>query len=134
MIAVLDASAAIELVLKRPLQSYVGLEVERAAAVLAPDFYVAEVANVFWKYSKLAKDSATVDPRLLDAAIGLVDEYVSTQELYRESYAFSCQWDHPVYDCIYLILARRNDALLVTVDKRMRELAQKNRLRTIALK
>ena len=64
-----------------------------------------------------------LDVRLLDAAIELVGNYAPARELYREAYAFSCRWNHPVYDSMYLILARRNDAILVGIDQRMRDLA-----------
>ena len=133
MIAVLDASAAIELVFRRSLHGRIEAEMESADAVIAPELYVSEVSNAFWKYSRLIKDASLLDVRLLDAAIDLVDDYVPTRELYREAYAFSCQWKHPVYDSMYVVLARRNDAILVSIDKRMRELAGKNKLKVIPL-
>jgi len=134
MIAVLDASAAMELVFKRPFQGRVEAEIEHASAVIAPELYISEVSNAFWKYSRLIKDARILDVRLLDAAIDLVDNYAPTRELYREAYAFSCQWNHPVYDSMYVVLTRRNDAILVSIDKRLRDLAGKNKLKTFSLK
>ena len=134
MIAVLDASAAIELVFKRPFHRRIEAEIEHASAVIAPELYISEVSNAFWKYSRLIKDARILDDRLLDTAIDLVDNCASARELYREAYAFSCQWNHPVYDSMYIVLARRNDAILVSIDKRMRDLAGKNKLKTFSLK
>ena len=134
MIAVLDASAAVELVRKQPLHRQIAAEIERARLVLAPELYISEVSNTFWKYSKLAQQQSSTESQLLDLALDLVDEYVSARELYREAFDLSCQWDHPVYDSLYLVLARRNGAVLLTIDKRLRELSVKNKVKLVSLK
>ena len=43
----------------------------------------------------------------------------------------SCTADHPIYDIVYLVLARRNNAFLLTLDQRLAKLAQKFSLRTM---
>jgi predicted nucleic acid-binding protein len=50
MIAVLDVSAAVELLLKRSYTTQVGDMVSQADWELVPSLYVAELGNVFWKY------------------------------------------------------------------------------------
>ena len=40
-----------------------------------------------------------------------------------EALALACHLDHPVYDCLYLALARREAALLLTADQRLLQLA-----------
>ncbi len=37
----------------------------------------------------------------------------------------SCQLEHPAYDCCYLLLARQHQALLLTLDKKLKRLAEK---------
>jgi predicted nucleic acid-binding protein len=37
--------------------------------------------------------------------------------------ALACHLDHPVYDCLYLALARREAAILLTDDQRLQRLA-----------
>ena len=134
MIAVLDASAAVELIFKLTHHDRIAHHLGQAATVLAPDLYVSEVANAMWKYSKQARDPKEVDPILVDAAVELVDEFIPGRELYREAYVFSTQWGHPVYDSMYLVLARRNAAVLLTMDRRMKELATKNKIEVLSLK
>ena len=134
MISVLDAGAAIELVFKLTHHSRIAEELGQAATVLAPGLYVSEVANALWKYPKQASDPQEIDPILVDAAVELIDEFVPGRELYREAYAFSTQWGHPINDSMYLVLARRNAALLLTTDKRMRQLAAKNKIQVLSLK
>ena len=43
--------------------------------------------------------------------------------LQAEALALACHLDHPVYDCLYLALARREAALLLTADQRLLQLA-----------
>lgn len=40
-----------------------------------------------------------------------------------EALALACHLNHPVYDCLYLALARREAALLLTADQRLKRLA-----------
>ena len=40
-----------------------------------------------------------------------------------EALALASHLDHPVYDCLYLALARREAALLLTADQRLLQLA-----------
>jgi predicted nucleic acid-binding protein len=42
-----------------------------------------------------------------------------------EALALACHLDHPVYDCLYLALARREAAQLLTADQRLEKLASK---------
>ena len=45
------------------------------------------------------------------------------RHLQAEALALACHLDHPVYDCLYLALARRVAALLLTADQRLLQLA-----------
>ena len=134
MIAVLDASAAVELAVGRPRSQAVRSVLVEAELVLAPDLYVSEVANVFWKYVRarlLEQEDAVV---ALDSTIALVDEFVGGIDLYREALAFASQFEHPVYDAMYAVLARRNVAALITVDERLTKLARRAKLEVAKLK
>jgi len=98
MIVVLDASAAVEIAVGRPLAQAVRSVLTEAELVLAPDLYVSEVANVYWKYVRarlLKQEEAVV---ALDSTVALVDEFVRGIDLYREALSFASQFDHPVYD------------------------------------
>ena len=84
---------------------------------------VSEVTNAIWKYVRAEALDQETASTLADTAIGLVDEYVPVRTLDREALAFSIQTDHPVYDSMHLVLARRNDAVLLPGDTNMRKLA-----------
>ncbi len=45
------------------------------------------------------------------------------RHLQAEALALACHLDHPVYDCLYLALARCEAALLLTADQPLLQLA-----------
>ena len=61
--------------------------------------------------------------RRLSRAVELVDVIEPDRHLQAEALALACHLDHPVYDCLYLALARREAAVLVTADQRLQQLA-----------
>lgn len=63
MRAVLDASAAIEIVVQRSQAARLRGIVEEADVVLAPDLFVPEVVNTTWKYCRFEQWSLAVCDR-----------------------------------------------------------------------
>ena len=122
MSVVLDASAAIQLVLNGPRAASVRAGGESAAIVLAPDLYSAEVANALWKYVRAGQLDAQAAADSLADAHELVTRFVPASELVTEALHESVRLGHPVYDLLYLVAARRHAATLVTCDKRLRDL------------
>ena len=51
-------------------------------------------------------------------------------QLYRESFKVDCILDESVYDMIYLVLARRDNATLLTMDQRLVASAEKAGMNT----
>ena len=54
MIAVLDTSAAVEVVLKRESSALFTDFLAEADLVIAPTLLITEATNVFWKYQQLS--------------------------------------------------------------------------------
>jgi predicted nucleic acid-binding protein len=129
MIMVLDASAAVALAMNLPDSAKFQLHIETADLVLAPDLFVAEVTNAIWKYVKAGIVDSVQGDRLLERAVGLVDTFETSLDLYREAFSLSVDQLHPVYDALYLVLARRNNAVLATLDRRLSDLASKLHIR-----
>jgi len=48
--------------------------------------------------------------------------------MWREVFAESVTYRHPVYDLFYLVLARRQNAILLTNDVKMKNLAKDMRI------
>lgn len=131
MILVLDASAAVELVTGRPRSDAIRMALADSEYVLAPDLFVSEVANVFWKYLRANLLPEETAFQALDATVELIDEYASSRELYRESLSYAYQYDQSVYDSLYTVLARRNSAILVSLDSRLCAIAEKTQIETL---
>lgn len=122
---VLDASAAVRLILGDPAAAAVAEQIREAAVVLAPELMVTELANTLWKLQK-AGHLADLDPQqLLAEARDLVDRVEADRHLQAEALALACHHDHPVYDCLYLALARREAATLISLDRRLQQLAER---------
>jgi len=125
MIAVLDVSAAIEIVLQRPLAEKFAAHVAGADWVIVPSLYISEVTNVFWKYQKLADFPFLVCENGLDQAIALPDNFIDERKLYREAFKLACTLNHSAYDMLYLVVARRNNGTLLTLDNKLLKAARK---------
>jgi len=105
--------------------------IDSSDLVLAPDIFVAEVANATWKYVRAGIIDADQGRTVLERAVGLVDSFEPGQMLYKEALAVSVDHQHPVYDALYLVLARRHAGVLATLDTRLAELASKLHIRLV---
>lgn len=126
MIIVLDASAGIEIVFGREKAGQLKTQIRTAGKVITSDLYKAETANVIWKYVKadlLEKENAVP---LLKLCLDLVDDFIDISENNEEAVNESIRLNHPVYDLLYLTLARRNGAMLLTLDKKLKKLCEDN--------
>jgi hypothetical protein len=61
----------------------------------------------------------------LSRAAELVDHIEPDRTLQAEALALATHLDHPVYDCLFLVLARREVATLLSADQKLLELAGK---------
>lgn len=128
---VLDASAAVHMLCGLPAAPRLVEELSNTSLVLAPELYVAEVGNALWKYvssGDLQRDEAT---RLFFESRTLVDVTSSHHELADEAFAAAIQHSHPVYDLFYAVLARRNAAAVLTMDRRLAELLERMDVETV---
>jgi predicted nucleic acid-binding protein len=130
---VLDASAAIEAVLGRSQALEIVEYLEHADRVTVPDLYFAEIANALWKYVRngdlLLEDAQT----MLSIATSLPDDVLPARELATEALATATAFDHPVYDALYAVTARREGAAVCTLDQRLARLLEAMRVPTITL-
>jgi len=126
---VVDASAAVEVALDGKHAAELGAFFEESEEVLAPDLLVAEVVNAIWKYHEFQQVDQNTCARALDFAVGLVDTLVSGKELYREAFLLSRLSRRPAYDMFYLALAKREDAVLLTLDAALKKIAGRQGIR-----
>ena len=128
---VLDASAAIEVVLARSKARELERMLEESDQVLAPDLIIPEVVNTIWKYHQFENLNLNTCDQALEFAIGLVDVLVPCKELYREAFLLARSARQPAYDMFYLALARREDAGFLTTDRALRREAERQGVRVL---
>jgi predicted nucleic acid-binding protein len=129
MIAVLDASAAMEISLGKDEAPRFKEFLLASDLVLAPDIFPSEITNAFWKYGLYSDLERDICEKGIDYCLDLVDDYIPTRSLCKEVFSEAVQSEHPAYDLFYLVLARRHGASLVTKDRKLRRLAKKLKVR-----
>lgn len=121
----LDASAGVGAALGAARSIPLLDRLSQASIVLAPDLYVAEVANAFWKYVASGELSREEAAERLDLALSLVERLVPVASLAQEALHEAGVHDHPVYDLCYAVAARREGCAVLTLDGRLARLLKK---------
>lgn len=117
--AVVDSCVAVKWVVREEHSDKAIELLSRDLQLIAPDFVLMEIANALWKNVKrglLAPDGASA--RLADVR-GFFNKLLPTPDLVLEAFALGDAVDVPVYDCAYVVAARRAGARLVTADSRL---------------
>jgi len=128
MIVVVDVSAAVEVLLQKETQTQFSKYLKEAAWVIAPDLYIAELSNVLWKYHRAKVISRADCITYVESGINLIDDFIETRELWKEALGEGIKNNHTVYDMYYAVLARRNDAVLLTKDETLVNLCKKMKI------
>ena len=131
MIAVLDASAAVEIALDKSNASLFRSALYDADLVIAPDIYPSEITNVFWKYARFGEIESLKCENGIDYCLDLVDDYIGTRNICREVFLEAMNTNHPAYDILYLVVARRHNALLITKDKKLLSTARQLKIKVL---
>jgi predicted nucleic acid-binding protein len=131
MRVVVDASAAVEIALDGPKGARLVTATETADEVLAPDLMIPELINAIWKYHRFENLSLAHCETAIEAGVKLIDSLVSSRELYREAFFLARAARKPAYDMFYLALAKREDAILLTLDSELTKLAGRQGIPTL---
>ena len=119
---VLNASAAVRMVMRAEGADGLLESVAAATVVAAPSLYASEVANVLWKYIKAGTLDAETALERLEESINLIDAFTPDWELTAEALSEAARFKHPVYDLLYAVLSRRTGCAVLTMDERLRRL------------
>lgn len=124
----LDASAAVRAVMDADAQPELLDQLAAAAVVVAPTLMRVEAANALWKYRRAGAIDATQTLSRHAEAVALVHRFVDEQPLFPEALQLAIELDHPVYDAVYAVTARRHAASLLTFDRRLHSLCTQARI------
>lgn len=116
---VLDASVLIKLYLNEEGSRRAVNAVKKADALLAPDLLWAEAGNILWKYvrrDELASDAAEA---ILREMLQMPVAVTPSMDLLPQAFEIATKYDRTVYDSLYLALAVRAEAVMLTADQRL---------------
>lgn len=93
--------------------------------MIAPGLLVSEVQNVMWKKHRLGQVTRE-QGEIVASTISSFFRHIETDgNLIKSAWEIAVEHDHPIYDCLYIVLAQKTDALLATFDRRLASLAKK---------
>lgn len=125
MIVVLDVSAAIEILLQKEKKEIFNNVYKNGSWIIAPDLFIAEITNALWKYHKAKVLSHEDCIKYVQDGIDMIDDFFNAKDLWKESLAEGIKNNHSIYDMYYSVLARRNDAVLITNDGSLAEICKR---------
>lgn len=114
----IDTSVALKLIIDEPGTEAALALVESNATLIAPDLIHAEISNALWSNVISKRISREDALSLVGQWQPLLDEFHPASELAADALRLAFEIDHAVYDCYFLALAKREDAMLVTADVR----------------
>jgi predicted nucleic acid-binding protein len=116
---VLDASAALHLVMDGESSDAIAERLNEAQLVIAPDLFAGEVANGLWKYVEHGDITADEATDRLAVALALAGPLVPGTVVAHEALVAAATYHHPIYNMMYAVLARRQGASVITRDARL---------------
>jgi predicted nucleic acid-binding protein len=120
---VIDASALVKLVIpETDSEAMHALAASfRAGQVhlMAPEFILVECANVLWKYARQTQTPEAEIQEAFRVLLGLGIEHVAQTHILESAITLALEHQRSVYDALYLALARREGAILITADERL---------------
>jgi len=60
----------------------------------------------------------------------MIDDFIEGKELWKEFLSEGIKNNHSIYDMYYAVLARRNDAVLITNDGSLAKISKKLKIET----
>ena len=85
----------------------------------APDLIWAELANVIWKRYRLSEIDVPEAEDLLADFLALPLRITPSDGLLEAALELAMRTGRTVYDCLYLALAVKTDAVMITADRRL---------------
>lgn len=119
---VLDVSAALAIVRKTPEGQGLMRLLFTDERIIAPQLFCSEAANSAWQFARLGNMGQGEAAVMLRRAVALVDRFESDGSLVTEALSLAVTEKHPVYDLLYVVLARRTGSTLFTLDKKLQRL------------
>ena len=94
------------------------------ASILIPELALAEVVQVIWKKEQMGYINSTEANEIISAVLELPVEVVGHFDLLFDSLSIARQHGFTVYDSLFLALAKKKKAALITADLQLEKIFQ----------
>jgi predicted nucleic acid-binding protein len=128
MTLVIDATVGLKWFIEESRSSVARKILDKGASFIAPDIFIQEICNVVWKKVKNQEITAEQGEAIVANVPMVLDHIVPSSEVASRAFALAVQFNHPVYDCLYLALAERESITLITDDAKLVNIAKKAKL------
>lgn len=115
---VVDASVAVKWLVEEDYSEIADKLLDERHQLFAPRLMASEVGNALWRKARLGEMERSRAGLLAAAISEMAVSWMSDEAVCPDAVRLSLALDHPVYDCVYLALAHRIGATLVTADAR----------------
>jgi predicted nucleic acid-binding protein len=126
---VIDASVAVKWILPEPGSDDAAALRTADADLIAPSLVVAEIGNAIWKAARRGDIGRSDAAKALRTAVAHFSAIMPFDDLAETAIEMAIDLRHPIYDCLYLALARRENAPLATADEAMVAAARKAKVK-----
>ena len=115
---VIDASVAVKWLVEEEHSAAADMLLEGDHELHAPHLMASEVGNALWRKARVGEMEPSRVAALTSAIPEMAVRWADDQSVCSEAVRLALDLDRPVYDCVYLALAHRIGATLVTADER----------------
>jgi predicted nucleic acid-binding protein len=121
--AIIDASVAVAWVTTEPATPAALRLLRGSVSLLAPRLMAIESANALWKKSRRGDVGGDDVVKALATLHAVGIQWIDEAPLVLEATRLGLDIGHPVYDCLYLVVAQAHGVPLATFDERLRRAA-----------
>lgn len=118
---IVDASVALKWLVPESDSAKAEAIVANDETLHAPHFLMLETVNACWKNWRKQLIDKQVALEASSKLKGLIDAWHHDENLIDNAARLAVELQHPIFDCIYLALARQLDLPIVTADRRLLE-------------
>jgi len=113
---VLDVSGAMEILFRKDKAEKFDGALTNATLRLSSDLYIPELSNTLRNHyrAKILTEAQCI--QYVAEGLKLVDYCVNSKDIWQEALHEGIANNHSVYDMLYLVIARRNNGILISND------------------
>ena len=118
MSVVIDASVAVKWLVAEDGSDEADRLLAGSGDLHAPRLMASEIANALWRKARLGEIEHSRVGVLMGTVAAMPVHWSADETFCADAVRLALALDRPVYDCVYLALAHRIDARLMTADAR----------------